>query len=341
MLIEIPKLIETLCNHQSLSSNQSQGLFKKLIEGRLSEIEISAVLTAFKSKEIAKDELYGAAKAMLFEEKKVRNRPYPIVDCCGTGGDKVGTFNISTAVSVVCSTLGLKVAKHGNHAVSSKCGSADILKACGLNLHQSQNQLLRSLQEIGLCFMYAPDHHVGLQYAKKVRGELKFRTILNVIGPLVNPMRPDYQLLGSYDPSLCHVMAQVLKKLGCQKALVIHGGGLDELATHDKSTGFILENETLSEFEITPEEVGLKRRSSLELVGGNIEENKLAFLELLKGNGSKAYQDAVAINAGALLWLSGKALTLKDGVRESLSILKTNEPYTKLQELIRLSNDVE
>lgn len=335
--------LEAICQGMHLNTQQSQLHFNHLISGDYSAIEIASFLTALKAKGETIDEITGAVnalrnKALPFPDALPLNKAYTIVDCVGTGGDGHQTLNISSACAILLSCAGVKVAKHGNRSVSSRCGSADLFEGVGLKLEISPHLAKRSLEEVGLCFLYAPYYHPAMKLVREVRNNLKIRTIFNIIGPLLNPLQPDYQLMGVYDPNLCYPLAQVLKKIHVRRALVVHGEGLDELAIHGSTTGVLLRDGEITEFCLTPEEVGLKRYPLEAIKGGDIAHNVQCFVDLLQGKGLAAYRDSVALNAGATLWMLDKVPSIIEGVTLIQELLDSSKGYCQLQKLIEVSH---
>ena len=230
------------------------------------------------------------------------------------------------------------MAKHGNRSVSSRCGSADVLEVAGVQLDSPPEAARRTLDEIGICFLFAPAYHAGVRHASPVRKALGTRTIFNLLGPLANPSRPPYQLMGVYDPSLCAPLATTLGMLGADVALVVHGGGLDEVALHGPTTGALWRDGQLAELEITPEEAGLSRRPLCELEGGTPEANLDLLVQVLEGNGPPARRDAVALNAGTLVWITGRAVTLAQGVARAREALAGGGAARRLERWVELSH---
>ncbi|MBN9289103.1 MAG: anthranilate phosphoribosyltransferase [Gammaproteobacteria bacterium 39-13] len=339
----ITPILDKICLGNDLTENESFVQFCTLAEGNLNPIEMAAFLTALKAKGETIDEITGAVHALrkvavpFPQSQKLKNN-HIIVDCAGTGGDGLQTLNISTAVAIMLSCAGVKVAKHGNRAVSSKCGTADLLAHCGVNIECSPMTAKKSLEQTGICFLFAPHYHVGAQFVKEVRSTLKVRTIFNLLGPLLNPLQPDYQLIGVYDPKLCHPLAQVLKNLHIKKALVIHGSGLDEIAIHGSTVGALLNNGEITDFSISPEEVGLERYPIEAIRGNDVDHNRTAFLALLRGNGETAFRASVSINAGTLLWLVNSVSSIQEGIKLIQSLLNTNAGYLKLHQFIEASH---
>ena len=323
---------------RSLSQQEAEQLFAELIAGRLSEPSIAALLIALKLKGEAEDELIGAARALRAADAPFARPDYLFADSCGTGGDGAGTINLSTAVAFVAAAAGLPVAKHGNRSVTSRCGSADVLERLGARLDPSAETSRRSLDETGFCFLFAPAYHPGLKHAGPVRRALKVRTIMNVLGPCVNPAEPPVQLLGVADPRLLEPVANVLLALGVEQAMVVHGSGLDEVALHDATEAVRLERGVLDRLTLSPELAGLERAPLASLKGGGPEENAERLKALLFGYGTAAERRAVAINAGALLLTAGQAATFREGVDLALQTLDSGTPYRVLEAYIACSH---
>jgi anthranilate phosphoribosyltransferase len=261
-----------------------------------------------------------------------------LADSCGTGGDGANTINISTAGALVAAEIGIPIAKHGNRSVSSKCGSADVLERLGIKIDVTPEVGRRCLDEVGICFLFAPQYHSGLRHAGPVRGTLKIRTIFNILGPLVNPCCPDFQIMGVYDPGLCYPVAQTLGLLGLKGALVVHGSGLDEIAIHDVTRAAYYRDGETKEIEITPELAGLNRHPLDQITGHEPEENAAMIERLFKAEGKPAHVAAVAINAGALAWVFGKARDLEHGTKLASEAIESGRCYERLVRWAELSN---
>ena len=327
-----------LLGGESLSASQSQALFGELVAGRLDEPTIAALLIALKIKGETTDELIGAARALRAADAPFERPDYVFADSCGTGGDGSGTINLSTAVAFVASAAGLPVAKHGNRSITSKCGSADVLEQLGVKLDVSAATSRKALDEIGLCFLFAPAYHPGLKHAGPVRRALKVRTIMNILGPCVNPAEPKVQLLGVAEERLIEPVAEVLRALGVERAMVVHGAGLDEVALHGETQAARLAAGKIERLTITPEEAGLGRAPLERLTGGGPEENAERLRALLMGYGTSAETRAVALNAGALFLTAGMAETIAEGVELAIRTLASGAPHKKLKRLIELTN---
>jgi len=323
---------------RSLSQEDAQLLFAELVAGRMGEPMIAALLVALKIKGETADELIGAARALRAADAPFERPDYLFADSCGTGGDRAGTINLSTAVAFVAAAAGLPVAKHGNRSITSRCGSADVLEQLGVKLDVPAATSRRALDGIGLCFLYAPAYHPGLRHAGPVRRALKVRTIMNVLGPCVNPAEPPVQLLGVADPRLLEPVAATLAALGVARALVVHGDGLDEVALHGATDAVRLEGGAFERLRIAPEDVGFERAPLETIRGGGPEENAERLKALLTGGGAVAERQAVALNAGALLFVAGKAPTLKRGVELALQAAGSGRALRLLDALVEITN---
>ncbi|HYD11704.1 MAG TPA: anthranilate phosphoribosyltransferase [Allosphingosinicella sp.] len=334
----IEATLERLYLGASLSEAEAEGLFTALVEGRLDDPMIAAMLVALRIKGETEAELIGAARALRAADRDFDRPDYLFADSCGTGGDGSGTINLSTAVAFVAAAAGLPVAKHGNRSVTSRCGSADVLEHLGVKLDVSPEVSRRALDETGLCFLFAPAYHPGLKHAGPVRRALKVRTIMNILGPCVNPAEPQVQLLGVAEPRLLEPVAAVLAALGVRRATIVHGGGLDEIALHTETEAVRLTDGSIERTTFAPEQVGLERAPLAAIRGGGPEENAERLKALLLGYGTRAERNAVALNAGALLMTAGLAEDLKEGVQLAQATLGSGRPLAVLQGLIEISN---
>ena len=323
---------------RSLSQDEAEQLFAELVAGRLSEPSIAALLIALKLKGESADELIGAARALRAADAPFPRPEYLFADSCGTGGDGSGTINLSTAVAFVAAAAGLPVAKHGNRSVTSRCGSADVLEHLGAGLDASPEASRRALDETGFCFLFAPAYHPGLKHAGPVRRALKVRTIMNVLGPCVNPAEPPVQLLGVADARLLDPIAQTLRALGVERALVVHGSGLDEVALHGETQAIRLYDGLLETLILSPEQAGIERRPLAGIKGGGVEENADRLRALLLGFAPAAEADIVALNAGALLMTAGLAADLKHGTAQAARIIASGKAHNVLRAYIAATN---
>jgi anthranilate phosphoribosyltransferase len=327
-----------LFSGRALSTASAERLFGELVEGRLAEPAIAAMLVALRLKGETVDELIGAARALRAADSDFERPDYLFADSCGTGGDGSGSINISTAVAFVAAAAGLPVAKHGNRSFTSRCGSADVLERLGVRLDVPAEVSRRALDQAGICFLFAPLYHPGLRHAGPARRALKVRTIMNVLGPCLNPAEPPVQLLGVADASLLEPVARTLAALGTRQALVVHGAGLDEVALHADTEAMLVRDGELERRTITPEEAGLARFPVAAVKGGDPDENARRLSALLKGRGAAAETDSVALNAGALLMTAGLAPSLREGVAAAFDALASGEPYRRLQALAEVTN---
>lgn len=333
----VAALLDTL-ERRNLTREETRAFFGRVMAGLVLEVELAAILGALKARGETVEEITGAALALRAAATPFPRPDYPFADTCGTGGDGASTLNISTAAAVVSAEIGVPVAKHGNRSVSSACGSADVLQECGVRLDASPEVARRCLDEVGVCFLFAPHYHQGVRHAMPVRKALGTRTLFNLLGPLANPAQPPLQVLGVYDPALCVPLARTLGELGLTAALVVHGSGLDEIALHGPTTAALWQHGRLAELELTPEEAGLSRRALHELAGGQPEENATLLRALLAGVGARAHAEAVALNAGALLWISGGAPSLGDGVGQALEALESGRCLQRLRAWAEVSH---
>ena len=331
------QLLEQLYQGKSLTIEQSQAFFEEVVKGDVDPIVLSSALTALKIKGETIDEITGAANALLAQAKVFPRPDYPFTDIVGTGGDGLGTINISTASAIVAASCGLKVCKHGSRSVSSKSGSSDLLAAFGLNLDMSPEVARKCLDELNLCFIFAPAYHAGMRFAGPVRAALKTRSIFNLLGPLVNPARPDFELMGVYAPELLKPIAQVHQKLGLKRVMVVFGSGLDEVALHGETQVAELVNGEIKEYTLTPSDFGVETYPVESIFGGTPEENKIIIEQILQGKGTNAQQAAVAINTSALLVLNGLADDFKTGATLAFEAMSSGKPLQLVNKLAEMS----
>lgn len=335
--MSVGELLETL-SRRSLAQGECYRTFSELVGGQFTEVEMAAILAALKTRGETPAEIAGAAQAMREHAIAFPKPPYPVADTCGTGGDGTGTLNISTAAAFVTAACGVPVAKHGNRAVSSRCGSADVLEAAGVRLDPPPDVARRCLDQAGVCFLFAPAYHPGVRQAMGVRRALRTRTLFNLLGPLANPSRPEWQVMGVYDPALCRPLAETLQLLGCRAALVVHGSGLDEIALHGPTAGALLRDGRVLDVAFGPESAGLDRAPLSALAGADREESARWLARLLTGDGAPAHLAAVTLNAGALLWIAGRAASLAEGTGMARSAVAEGRPARHLELLVELSH---
>jgi len=325
-------LLEQLYGGYSLSTSESTVLFNAVIQGELSNEQIAAMLIALKVRGANTEEITGAVAASLQNAKAFPHPNYPFADIVGTGGDGQNTINISTASAIVAASMGAKVAKHGNRSVSSKSGASDVLTALGVNVNVTPEKARQALDEIGVCFLFAQQYHSGFRHVAPVRAALKTRTIFNILGPLINPARPTYHLLGVYAPELVKTYAETAVALEHQHSFVVHGSGLDEVALHGETQVAEIKNGKIEYFTLTPEDFGLKAQSLESLRGGEPQENAQMLTALLQGKGKAEHANAVAANTALLLKLFGHD-DLKQNVQNVLAHLASGKAFETLQKL--------
>lgn len=329
--------IDQLILGENLSDIEAKELMDLIMSGELTDSQVSAVLIALRTKGETVEEITGFARAMKEKSKRVNVSDYSI-DTCGTGGDGKDTFNISTAVSIVSSAGGVSVVKHGNRAVSSKSGSADVLIELGFDIEVEPEQAEKCLKEKGMTFLFAPNYHSAMKNVAGIRRELGIRTVFNMLGPLSNPADVKGQVLGVYDEKLTQTIANVLLKLGRERALVVHGDdGLDEITTTTSTTVSEVRDGKVTQYKIDPEELGIDLAQPEDLEGGDAKDNAKIILDIFNGvKGPK--RDIVVINSAAALYVGKKVDNLADGVKLAEKIIDSGLAMNKLNELIDYSS---
>jgi anthranilate phosphoribosyltransferase len=330
--------ITRLLDGGDLDRASARDLFKCVVEGTLSDPLMAAAFVALRVKGETAEELTGAAEALRAAARAFPSPAYMFADSCGTGGDFSGSINVSTAAGLVAAACGLPIVKHGNRSFTSKCGSADVLEALGARLDLSPLESRELLDRTGFCFLLAPDYHPGIAHAGPVRRALKVRTIMNLLGPCLNPARPTVQLLGVAEARLLRPISETLHALGVQRALVVHGSGLDEVALHGFTQAILLDGDKLEELEFTPEQPGLRRLPVEAIVGGTPEKNAERLLLILRGKAREAEVSIVAFNAGALLMTAGLATDLHTGVAVALDAIGSGKALDLLTQFVEASH---
>ena len=329
-----------LLEGRDLSREQAREVMDEIMRGDTTPAQIGGFLVALRIKGETADEIAGCAEAMREHVLPVRPERSDLVDTAGTGGDGAHTLNISTAAALVAAAAGAAVAKHGNRAVSSACGSADVLEALGFNLEQAPERIARSIDNLGFGFMFAPTHHPAMRHAAPVRRELATRTVFNVLGPLTNPAGARAQVVGVYAPELVHTIAEVLVRLGAKRAFVVHGaGGIDELSPAGPNLVCEVVDGRVEERTIDPAELGLARCSPTELRGGTPEENSEAIRAVFAGaDGGR--RDAILLNAAGAIAAAGHAEDLREGLERARAAIDSGAAAARLVELARFSRAV-
>jgi len=335
----IKEAIQALASGRSLTMEEAATVMEEIMRGEATPAQIAAFVTALRLKEETVDEIVGLAKTMRSKAIPV-TVDEPVVDTCGTGGDGLQTFNISTAAAFVAAGAGLKVAKHGNRAMSSHCGSADVLEALGVKIDLNAEQVQRCLEEVGIGFMFAPAFHPAMKYAAAPRREIGIRTVFNILGPLTNPAGAKAQVLGVADGSLVEKLALVLQSLGCQRAIVVHGeDGLDEITLTGKTQVCELKDGRTKSYSISPEDFGLLRADLSSLRGGTADENATLLRNILAG--APGHQrDVVLMNAAAALVVGDRSPSLQQGVALAREVIDSGHALAKLEQLIEFSQSL-
>jgi len=323
-----------LASAQALTADEAASAMGEIMDGTATPAQIASFLTALKMKGETVEEITGCARAMRQRSVKIDPGPGVVLDTCGTGGDGLGTFNISTVAAFVVAACGVKVAKHGNRAASSKCGSADLLEALGVKLENPKEKLEKILREVGFVYLHAPSFHPAMKHAAPVRKELGFRTIFNLLGPLCNPAGANVQVIGVFAATLTRPLAQVLRELGTTRAFTFHGhGGLDELSTTGWNMAVDMNAGKLMDVSIGPETVGVPVAKPADLLGGLVDENVKIAKEVLAGKkGPK--RDIVVLNAAVALVAAGAAKNPKDGADKASEALESGAAQAKLDQFI-------
>ena len=336
----IDKALYKVIKGEDLDFDTAKAVMGEMMDGTATHAQMGAFLAALRMKGESIDEITGSALAM--REKAIHLNPVlDVMDIVGTGGDEVGTFNISTTTAFVVAAGGVPVAKHGNRSVSSKSGAADVLEKLGINIAISAEHSQKILDEINLCFMFAQSYHSSMKNVGPVRKEMGVRTIFNILGPLANPAGANMQLMGVYDEKLVEPLAKVLSNLGVKRGIVVHGcDGLDEATLTTKTKICEIDKGVLSSYLLDPEELGLNYCTLAELVGGDAEENAEITHNILNGSEQGAKRDIVVLNAALCLYLAGKAATIKDAIPLAKDLIDSGAAKEKLEEFVRLSNEV-
>ena len=336
--MNIREAIARLVNRGSLNEEETLEVMNQIMTGEATPSQIGSFLTALRMKGETVEEITGAARVMREKAHRVTVKSDCVLDTCGTGGDEKGTFNISTTAAFVVAGAGITVAKHGNRSVSSRSGSADVLAALGVKIDAPKEKVEECLDRIGIGFLFAPLLHEAMKYAVVPRREIGIRTIFNLLGPLTNPALATHQLVGLYDGNLVGLVAEVLKNIGSQRALVVHGDdGLDELSLCAPTQASELRDGQVKHYKLTPEELGLQRCRLADISGGDAAECAALTRRVLHGEkGPK--RDVVLLNAGAALYVGGKAKSIVEGLRLGATSIDSGKAREKLELLVQMTN---
>lgn len=331
--MNIKEAIKKAINKEGIDQENAYKVALSIMSGEATDAQIGAFITALRMKGETVDEITGFVKAMRDKVTRIKAQDKCLIDTCGTGGDGAGTFNISTISAFVAAGAGCRVAKHGNRSVSSKCGSADLLKELGINIENPPKKVEKCIEEAGVGFLFAPLLHPAMKYAIGPRREMGVRTIFNILGPLTNPASAKRQLLGVYAKELTTPIANVLANLDSIHCMIVHGeDGLDEITTTGKTFVTELKNGKITEYTISPEDFGMIKRNPEDLKGGNPEINAKIALNLLEG-GTGGKREITIMNSGAAIYVAGKAKSLAEGIEKAKESIDSGEALKKLKKL--------
>jgi len=337
-VVKFQYLINKVVNQCHLEEREAEEAMLQIMSGKATPAQIAALITALRLKGETVEEITGFARVMRNHGKRIKVNKR-LVDIVGTGGDSSFTFNISTISAFVVAAAGLPVAKHGNRAVSSKCGSADVLEALGVNIRITPAQVERCLEQTGICFLFAPVFHEAMKYAVAPRREIGIRTVFNLLGPLTNPAGAKILLVGVYDPNLTVVIARVLRSLGVERAMVVYGeDGIDEISHSGKTRISELIMGEIKTYYLSPEDVGIKPGKLADICGGDAEENARIARDVLSGKPGPC-RDVVLMNAAAALLVGEKVETMRQGVELAAEVINSGAALRKLEELVAFTNN--
>jgi anthranilate phosphoribosyltransferase len=340
MQFTVQQAIGKIVSGSDLERAEARLVMADIMDGKVSPAQIGSLITALRMKGETIDEITGFAESMRNKSDRVFTEQTDLLDTCGTGGDGADTFNISTASALVAAAGGIRVAKHGNRAMSSKSGSADVLEALGVNIQLNGAQAAKCLAEVGICFMFAQQFHQSMKHAAVPRREIGIRTIFNLLGPLTNPAGADRQLLGVFDRSKTELIAQVMLELGVKRGLVVASlDGLDEISISAATQVTELKNGFIESYQIIPDDLGLRASSLTSIKGGDAQTNAAIIRAIFQG-GHGAHRDVVLANAGACFYVAGRCGTLQEGVKLAGSIIDSGQANTKLAELVRCTGEL-
>jgi anthranilate phosphoribosyltransferase len=331
--------LEKVINGIGLSQDEAYSAMQFIMEGNANDCQIAAFLIALKMKGETTDEVSGFSKAMLDKALKVKSKYKNIVDTCGTGGDCLNTFNISTTAAFIAAGAGIPVAKHGNRSVSSSSGSADVLEELGVNINLECSEVSKCLDDIGIGFIFAPKAHTAMKYVAKARKDIGMRTVFNILGPLTNPAMANGRILGIFDGALADIMINTLKNLGVDRAFVVNGEeGLDELSVSGRSSVAELRDGKVKKYVFDPEELGFRKSNLDDLIGGDAKVNAGILVDILTGSEKGAKKDSAVINAAAAIVAGKKVDSLAEAVELACSSIESGKAYEKLEKLIEFTN---
>ena len=338
----IKEAIVKIVDKQDLTYDEAYTVMTEIMSGETTATQNAAFLAGLSTKSTGSetiDEISGCATAMREKATRLEHPGMEVMEIVGTGGDNAHSFNISTTTAFILAAAGIKIAKHGNRAASSLSGTADCLEALGINIQQDPDKCRELLEKVGFCFIFAQKYHSSMKYVGPIRRELGIRTVFNILGPLTNPSYPEYMLLGVYDERLVNPLAQVLMSLGVRRGMVVYGTDhLDEISVSAPTKICEFRDGYYRDLTIRPEDFGLKTASREEIVGGTPEENAQTTRDILAGKITGAKRDIVLMNAGAGLFIAGKAESMKDGVRLAAELIDSGKALEKIKEMVEVSN---
>lgn len=340
----IKEAIEKIVSKQDLTYEEAYTVMNEIMNGETTPTQNAAFLAALSTKSAKAetiDEITGCAQAMREHATPLDHPGIKTLEIVGTGGDRAGSFNISTTSAFVAAAAGAYVTKHGNRAASSKSGTADCLEALGANINLEPSSCSELLKDSGFCFLFAQKYHSSMKYVGAIRRELGFRTVFNILGPITNPAHPEGYLLGVYDEYLVSVIAEVLKNLGAERAMVVYGQDkLDELSISAPTTVAELKDDVITKYEITPEKFGLPRGTKDEIVGGTPEENAETTRKIFSGEITGTKRNVVLLNAGCAIYIAGQADSIEEGIKKAAEMIDSGKALETLNKFVELSNKV-
>ncbi|PAB59499.1 anthranilate phosphoribosyltransferase [Anaeromicrobium sediminis] len=332
--------INKVISYENLTESEMIRAMNGIMDGQATESQIGSFLTGLRMKGETLEEITGSAKVIRNKALSINIKDDYAIDTCGTGGDGANTFNISTISAFIGAAAGVKVIKHGNRSVSSQCGSADVLESLGVNIHLNPIEVQKCVEELKIGFMFAPNFHRAMKYAIGPRRELGIRTIFNVLGPLTNPAKVKGQVLGVFNEELTELMSQVLRELGTERAMVVHGlDGLDEITITNRTKVSELKDNKIVNYYIDPREYGLPLAKTKELIGGEPKQNAEIILNILKGEKGPR-RNMVLLNAGAAIYVGKKVESLEEGIDKAMEVIDRGIALKKLNQLVKLSQEM-
>jgi len=331
--------LEIILNSKNLTQDEAYKAMEFIMEGNANDCQIAAFLTALKMKGETADEISGFSRAMLDKAVKVKSKYLNLVDTCGTGGDGLYTFNISTTAAFIAAGAGVQIAKHGNRSVSSRSGSADVLEELGVNINLECDDISKCIDNVGIGFIFAPKAHTAMKYVARARKDMGIRTVFNILGPITNPAMAKGRVLGVFDDKLIDIMINALKNLGVERAFVVNSEeGLDEFSISGKSVVAELKDGSIKKYIFNPQELGFKGSDISDLAGGDAKENAKILTDILTGKEKGPKRDSALINAAAAIVSGKKADDLKEALNMANYSIDSGKAYNKLIELIRFTN---